>query len=62
MVVVSEETGAVSIAVDGQIERGLDPERFQARLSELLGVRRQAAARPRSLLAEVRRLTVREKA
>jgi len=62
VVVVSEETGAVSIAVDGQIERGLDPERFQARLSELLGVRRQAAARPRSLLAEVRRLTVREKA
>jgi diadenylate cyclase len=62
VVVVSEETGAVSIAVDGQIERGLDPERFQARLSELLGVRRQAAAQPRSLLAEVRRLTVREKA
>lgn len=35
-VVVSEERGEVSLAVDGRIERGLTPERLRARLHELL--------------------------
>jgi diadenylate cyclase len=62
VVVVSEETGAVSVAVDGAIERGLDPVRFRVRLGELLGARREAPIGARSFLAGVRRLTVREKA
>ena len=62
VIVVSEETGAVSLAVDGAIERGLDPNRFRIRLGELLGARREAPVGARSLLAGVRRLTVREKA
>jgi diadenylate cyclase len=35
-VVVSEETGGVSLAVDGQIERNLDPEGLRARLRTLV--------------------------
>lgn len=35
-VVVSEERGEVSVAVDGRIERGLTPERLRARLHELV--------------------------
>ena len=61
VVVVSEETGVVSLAVDGVIERGLDAERLQERLVALLGgdgVR----SRGRSLLAGVRRFAVRSKA
>ncbi len=34
--VVSEETGRVSLVVDGQIERGLDPDTLRARLRALL--------------------------
>jgi diadenylate cyclase len=33
-IVVSEETGALSFAHDGEIERGLDPETLRARLRE----------------------------
>jgi diadenylate cyclase len=62
VVVASEETGVVSLAVEGTIERGLDAERLQARLAELLGATRERAGRGRSLLAEVRRLTARSKA
>ncbi|MDR3762886.1 MAG: diadenylate cyclase CdaA [Acidobacteriota bacterium] len=36
-VIVSEETGGISIAVGGQVERDLTPERLRRRLSELLG-------------------------
>jgi phosphoglucosamine mutase len=36
VVVVSEETGVISLAVEGTIERGLDAERLQARLAALL--------------------------
>lgn len=43
-VVVSEERGEVSLAVDGRIERGLTPERLRARLHELVLYRRPAAA------------------
>jgi len=36
-VIVSEETGAISLAVGGKIERNLDPEQLRDRLSQLLG-------------------------
>lgn len=62
VVVVSEETGVISLAVDGSIERGLDPERLAARLVELLGTGDGGSPRGRSLLAGVRRLTARGKA
>lgn len=62
VVVVSEETGVISLAVDGVIERGLDPERLQERLATLLGAGEAVAGRGRSLLAGVRRLTARGKA
>jgi diadenylate cyclase len=35
-VVVSEETGSISIVVDGDIERGLDADRLRARLRALI--------------------------
>lgn len=46
-IVVSEETGIISLIRDGSIERGLDAERLRARLSSLV-VRGQAsgAGRP----------------
>jgi diadenylate cyclase len=62
VVVVSEETGVISLAVDGVIERGLDTERLQERLAALLGARDDATGRSRSLLEGVRRLTARSKA
>ena len=34
-VIVSEENGKISVAYDGQLERGLDAERLRARLSEI---------------------------
>lgn len=42
-VVVSEETGSISIVVDGQIERGLDANALRARLRELILQRREQA-------------------
>ncbi len=35
-VVVSEETGGISLAVDGKLERNLEKEEFRERLNELL--------------------------
>src|SRR5437016_10673327 len=35
-IVVSEETGRISIVVDGQIERGLSPDELRARLRALV--------------------------
>ena len=35
-VVVSEETGIISIAIEGRIERGLNPDTLRARLRELI--------------------------
>jgi len=43
-VVVSEERGEVSLAVDGRIERGLTPERLRARLHELVLYRKPVGA------------------
>jgi len=37
-VVVSEETGQISLAIGGALERGLTPDTLRARLRELLGV------------------------
>lgn len=39
-VVVSEERGEISIAVDGRIERNLSPDRLRGRLEELMLYRR----------------------
>jgi uncharacterized protein (TIGR00159 family) len=38
-VVVSEETGEISLAVEGRLERNLDPEILKDRLIDLLGLR-----------------------
>jgi diadenylate cyclase len=37
-IVVSEETGAISLAIGGSLERGFDGDTLQARLQSLLGV------------------------
>jgi diadenylate cyclase len=34
--IVSEETGALSLALDGQIERGLEPDQLRVRLDALM--------------------------
>jgi diadenylate cyclase len=62
VVVVSEETGVISLTVDGVIERGLDPDRLQERLSTLLDAGDTVSTRGSSLLAGVRRFTARSKA
>jgi diadenylate cyclase len=46
-VVVSEETGRISVVVDGQIERGLDADALRDRLRELV-LQRRAPARKRA--------------
>jgi diadenylate cyclase len=45
-VVVSEETGSISIVVDGDIERGLDVDRLRARLRALI-LQQGAKMRPK---------------
>ena len=42
-VVVSEETGSMSVVVDGRIERGLDRDQLRARLRSLVLQRREKA-------------------
>ena len=52
--VVSEETGTISLVMDGDIERGLSPDALRIRLRALLGTRRRGAvdrAEARSSLA-----------
>ncbi len=44
-VVVSEETGQISLALDGRIERGLTPEQLRARLRALVVQRRSQVER-----------------
>jgi diadenylate cyclase len=44
-IVVSEESGRVSVVVDGQIERGLSPDNLRDRLRELMLQRRAPARR-----------------
>jgi diadenylate cyclase len=43
-IVVSEETGKISIVADGQVERGLDTDTLRARLRSLVLQRKPAAA------------------
>ena len=45
-VVVSEETGVVSLAINGRLERELTPDTLRVRLTTLLGVRRRRLSRP----------------
>jgi diadenylate cyclase len=45
-IVVSEETGAISIVTDGQIERGVDPDLLRERLRSLVLRRPPAAVTP----------------
>jgi diadenylate cyclase len=45
-IVVSEETGRISIVADGQIERGLDLESLRARLRSLV-LQRRASVQPK---------------
>jgi diadenylate cyclase len=51
-VIVSEETGAISLAVAGKIERDLTADELRNRLAQLLHQRRPAAQLPRPLLTE----------
>jgi len=44
-IVISEETGSVSIVVDGQIDRGLDTDQLRARLRSLVLQRREKPAK-----------------
>lgn len=44
-IVVSEETGHISLVLDGAIERNLDSERLRARLKSLVTVRRTLTGR-----------------
>jgi len=48
-VVVSEETGRISLVSDGQIARGLSPETLRARLNTLVMQRRTGTRRPRAV-------------
>src|SRR5437660_269047 len=47
-IVVSEETGSISIVADGQIERGLDADSLRARLRSLVLQRRTPGRTPAS--------------
>lgn len=44
-IVVSEETGSVSLALDGELERGLSADALHIRLRSLLGARRRRVGR-----------------
>jgi len=48
VVLVSEQTGAIALARDGQMERNLAPEQLTARLAELFARYRPAVALPSS--------------
>jgi len=52
-VVVSEETGSISLVRDGRLERGISPDALRTELRSLLGDRRTplSSAEPRSSLA-----------
>ena len=54
IIVVSEETGIVSICQRGKIERNLDPETFRARMGELLLLKKNHEASPSALARENR--------
>ena len=45
VIVVSEESGVISLALDGGLERGLTPDTLRVKLRALLGLRRREPAR-----------------
>ena len=45
VIVVSEESGVISLALDGGLERGLTPDTLRLKLRALLGLRRRERAR-----------------
>ena len=47
-VVVSEESGQISLALDGAIERGLTPDALRERLRSLIMQRKTSGKRPAS--------------
>jgi diadenylate cyclase len=47
-IVVSEETGVISLAIGGDLERGVSPETLRLRLRSLLGIRRERVRRAES--------------
>jgi diadenylate cyclase len=47
-IVISEETGSISIVADGQIERGVDPDELRVRLRSLVLQRRPGTPRRQS--------------
>ncbi len=53
-IVVSEETGTISLVVDGQIERGLNVDELRDRLRALVLQRREPPVRPRLQMAPER--------
>ncbi len=53
-VVVSEETGSISLVVDGEIQRGLKADELRARLRALILQRREPPAHPRLQMAPER--------
>jgi diadenylate cyclase len=50
-IVISEETGTISVVADGQIERGLDADALRARLRSLVLQRRAAGPKHESRLS-----------
>ncbi len=44
-IVISEESGSISLALGGTLERGLSVDTLRARLRALLGVRRERVSR-----------------
>jgi len=44
VIVVSEETGAISLALGGELQRDLEPQRLQGELERVFHVRRKEAA------------------
>jgi diadenylate cyclase len=50
-IVVSEETGTISVVVDGQVDRGLDADALRAKLQSLLH-RHASSAAPKSAVAQ----------
>jgi diadenylate cyclase len=57
-VVVSEETGRISVVAEGQIETPLDGETLRRRLAELMGVG-ETRAQTETFLGGLRRLLLR---
>jgi hypothetical protein len=49
VIVVSEESGVVSLALEGALERGLTPDVLRLKLRALLGLRRRERPRPTAM-------------